>query len=60
MATWTCAPAGFDTEDESIIFGTRAVIDDGNRVFEAVTLATIRPQGEVFFSHFLFVMFLCD
>jgi hypothetical protein len=60
MAVWTDVTTGFDTEEETVNFGTRAVIDDSNGIFETLTLATIQPQGEVFFFTFLIVMFLCD
>jgi hypothetical protein len=60
MAVWTDVTTGFDTEEETVNFGTRAVIDGSNGIFETLTLATIQPHGEVFFLHFLFVMFLCD
>lgn len=52
MAVWTDVTTGFDTEEETVNFGTRAVIDDRNGIFETLTLAAIKPQGEVFFSHF--------
>jgi hypothetical protein len=60
MAEWTDVTTGFDTEEETVNFGTRAVIDDSNGIFDALTLATIHPHGEVCFLHFLFVVFFCD
>jgi hypothetical protein len=47
MALWTDVTTGFDTEEETVHFGTRTVSDESNAIFEIVTLATIRPQGEV-------------
>jgi len=55
MAVWTDVTTGFDTEEETVNFGTRAVIDGSNGIFETLTLATIQPQGEVFF----FTFFIC-
>ena len=60
MAVWTDVTTGFNTEEETVNFGVRAVIDGSNGIFETLTLATIQPQEEVFFSHFSFVVFLCD
>jgi len=57
MAVWTDVTTGFDTEEETVNFGTRTVIGGSNGIFETLTLATIQPQGEVFFSHFLFIFF---
>jgi len=57
MAVWTDVTTGFDTEEETVNFGTRAIIDGSYGIFETLTLATIQPQGEVFFSHFLFIFF---
>jgi hypothetical protein len=47
MAVWTEVTTGFDTEEETVNFGTRAVVDNSNGIFETLTLATIQPQGEV-------------
>jgi hypothetical protein len=47
MAVWTDVTTGFNTEDETVNFGTRTVSDGRNTIFEILTLATIQPQGEV-------------
>jgi hypothetical protein len=52
MAEWTDVTTGFDTEEETVNFGTRTVIDDSNGIFEALTLATIHPHGEVCYFTF--------
>ena len=55
MAVWTDVTTGFDAEEETVNFGTRAVIDGSNGIYETLTLATIQPQGEVLF----FTFFIC-
>jgi hypothetical protein len=47
MAVWADVNTGYDTEEETVNFGTRTVLDDSNGIFETLTLATIHPQGEV-------------
>jgi hypothetical protein len=49
MAVWADVNTGFDTEEETVNFGTRTVSNNSHGVFENLTLATIRPQGEVCF-----------
>lgn len=58
MAVWTDVTTGFDTEEETVNFGTRAVIGGSNGIFETLTLATIQPQGEVFF-HIFYLFCFC-
>lgn len=53
MAVWTDVTTGFNTEEETVNFGTRTVSGDSNAVFEILTLATIQPQGEVCCKPFL-------
>jgi hypothetical protein len=57
MAVWADVNTGFDAEEETVNFGTRTVSDDSNGIFETLTLATISPQGEVYFYLLLFVVF---
>lgn len=58
MAMWTDVTTGFDTEEETVNFGTRAIIDGSNGIYETLTLATIQPQGEVFF-HIFYLLCFC-
>ncbi|XP_035723867.1 uncharacterized protein LOC118442414, partial [Vespa mandarinia] len=47
MALWNNVLSGFDTEDETINFGTRIVIESKTSIYETVTLATVQADGEV-------------
>jgi hypothetical protein len=47
MAMWTDVTTGFNTEEETVNFGTRTASDDSNAVFEILTLATVQSQLEV-------------
>ncbi|KAI4477863.1 hypothetical protein M0804_012343 [Polistes exclamans] len=47
MALWNKVLSGFDTEDETINFGKRQVVESKTSIYETVTLASIQPDGEV-------------
>ncbi|KAF7379791.1 hypothetical protein HZH68_016739 [Vespula germanica] len=47
MALWNNVLSGFDTEDETINFGTRIVIESKTSIYEIVTLASVQADGEV-------------
>ncbi|XP_015182547.1 PREDICTED: kinetochore-associated protein 1 [Polistes dominula] len=47
MALWNKVLSGFDTEDETINFGKRQVVESKTSIYETVTLASIQTDGEV-------------
>ncbi|XP_051156783.1 kinetochore-associated protein 1 isoform X2 [Leptopilina boulardi] len=47
MALWTTVYAGFDADDETANFGTRAFAETNGSIYESFTLAEIQPDREV-------------
>ncbi|KAK2580274.1 hypothetical protein KPH14_012521 [Odynerus spinipes] len=47
MALWNNVLSGFDTEDETINFGTRIIAESKTSIYETVTLATVQADGEI-------------
>lgn len=47
MASWTTVYAGFDADEETVNFGTRAFAETNGSIYESFTVAAIQPDREV-------------
>ena len=47
MVKWNDIAGGYDSSEETVKFGTRAVAVTENRIYESETLATIHTDDEV-------------
>lgn len=49
MALWTTVYAGFNADEETVNFGTRAFAETNGSIYESSTLAVIQTDREVLF-----------
>ncbi|KOC60522.1 Kinetochore-associated protein 1 [Habropoda laboriosa] len=47
MALWNKVKSGFDTEEETVNFGTRTIAESNGSLYETSTIATIQSDGKV-------------
>lgn len=60
MASWTTVYAGFDADEETVNFGTRAFAETNGSIYESFTVAAIQPDREVVYKHFSLLCTLID